>query len=280
MSKDRVQLFKASRFLNAATDTILHAAKESGHTISDRLAAGDPNARMSKALFVDVCKIIAPDVDPQALFDKDSERRAKSRREKEARRQEETERLKIAVERAAMKAAKEAEAEALVDEKLARRAADFSPEYRHSLETSLADFVQAGDSAACIGYYCLRYGDCEMCGYRGIKWHYILENLRSGQSMIVGSECIKNYQIVLSEWGFKPDHVTFPETLRSYASWILEDNPRAVVFDSGIVMSARTDAGPLIKSRADLPGRDLEHYKYVRSIERGNERCLDVVNGG
>ena len=43
----RVQLFKASRELNIATDTIVSALKERGFELDDKLQAGDPNAKLS-----------------------------------------------------------------------------------------------------------------------------------------------------------------------------------------------------------------------------------------
>jgi len=55
---------------------------------------------------------------------------------------------------------------------------DFSPKYRAAIEASLKAFVNDGDDVACIGYYAFCYGHCQMCPKDGIRWHYVLENLR------------------------------------------------------------------------------------------------------
>src|SRR6516162_8601580 len=106
----------------------------------------------------------------------------------------------------------------------------FSPEYRAAIEASLRDFVSNGDDVACIGYFVHEHGQCKMCNHVPIKWHYVLENLRSHGFLIVGSECVDNYRTVLSAWGYRPQHLVFPTFLRAYAGWLLKKNPDAVEF--------------------------------------------------
>jgi hypothetical protein len=96
---------------------------------------------------------------------------------------------------------------------------------------------------------------------------------------IVGSECIENYQVILSEWGYRPEHVVFPSFLRAYARWILEMNPKAVVFDDGIAMRFRADCGAIMRANSQPPG--LQHFRYAqRSQSGGVERVGGVDEVG
>jgi hypothetical protein len=141
---------------------------------------------------------------------------------------------------------------------------NFSEEYREAIEESLEAFVNNGDDVACIGYYILCYSHCRMCGHTPIKWHYILENLRTHQSLIVGSECVTNYQTILREWGYKPEYIVFPKCLKAYARWIIAKNPDAVVYNDGLVMRMKTDCNSIIT--ATRQSRQLEGYGYVKPM--------------
>jgi hypothetical protein len=126
----------------------------------------------------------------------------------------------------------------------------FGPDYRTAIEASLRAFVNNGDSVACIGCYVYEYGDCHMCPKKGIKWHYVLENLRTHHWLIVGSECIENYGVILSEWGYRPVFIDFPEFLRPYTAWILKDNPDVVVFNDTVVKRFQVDCGAVIRANS------------------------------
>jgi hypothetical protein len=156
---------------------------------------------------------------------------------------------------------------------------DFSPKYRAAIEPSLKAFVSDGDDVACVGYYAFRYGRCQMCPKEGIRWHYVLENLRSQAILIVGSECIENYQVILSEWGYRPEYVVFPSFLRAYARWIFEKNPKAVVFDDGIVMRFQADCSAIIEANTQPSG--LQHYRHARRLAvGGSEQVVGVDESG
>jgi hypothetical protein len=150
----------------------------------------------------------------------------------------------------------------------------FSAKYRAAIEGSLRAFVNDGDDVVCIGYFAYCYGNCKMCPKEGIKWHYVLENLRSQAVLIVGSECIENYQVILSEWGYKPEYIVFPDFLRAYARWILVTNPDAVVFDDGIVMRFQADCEVIIRGNSQPSG--LQHF---RCIERYGTDTGEQVRG-
>jgi hypothetical protein len=156
---------------------------------------------------------------------------------------------------------------------------NFSPKYRAAIERTLRAFVNDGDDVVCIGYFAYCYGNCKMCPKEGIKWHYVLENLRSQAILIVGSECVENYQVILSEWGYKPEHIVFPSFLRAYARWILEKNPNAVVFDDGIAMRFQAEGGAIMRANSQPAG--LQHYRYAqRSQVGGAERVGGVDEAG
>jgi hypothetical protein len=156
---------------------------------------------------------------------------------------------------------------------------EFSPEYRAAIEASLKDFVNNGDDVACIGYFVYHYGQCNMCGHVPIKWHYILENLRSHGHMIVGSKCVENYQAVLSDWGYRPEYLVFPSFLRAYAKWILNKNPNAVVFDDGIVMRFQADCRAIIDASSQPAG--LRQYRHAtRSVVGGSEQVVGIDESG
>jgi hypothetical protein len=110
----------------------------------------------------------------------------------------------------------------------------FSSSYRAAIETSLKRFVANGNDVACTGVYLYEYGSCGLCGYKPIKWHYILENLSSRNQIVVGSECIRNYKVILEEWGYRPAYVVFPECLRQFTRWILEEDSGAIKFSDAV----------------------------------------------
>jgi hypothetical protein len=118
-----------------------------------------------------------------------------------------------------------------------------------------------------------------MCEHVPIKWHYVLENLRSRAILIVGSECVENHQVILSEWGYRPEYLVFPSFLRAYARWILEKNPNAVVFDDGVAMRFQADGGAIMRANSQPSG--LQHYRYAqRSQAGGVERVGGVDEAG
>lgn len=153
----------------------------------------------------------------------------------------------------------------------------FSDDYRKAIEESLKAFIRDGDDVVCIGYYVYQYGSCEMCSHTPIKWHYVLENLQSHSQMHVGSECIQNFQVILSEWGYRPEYIVFPDCLRPYTRWILDKNPRSIVFDDDLVVYLNQDCEKIIKGIKE--NSQLKHYRYVkRTIHEGVEKLIAISN--
>ncbi len=62
----RVQLFKASSELNLATATIVSALTERGFELDDKLAAGDPNGRLSPEMYDALVEAYSDDADAKA----------------------------------------------------------------------------------------------------------------------------------------------------------------------------------------------------------------------
>ena len=62
----RVQLFKATRELNIATDTIVSFLREREFELDDKLAAGDPNGRLSPDMYDALIEAFSDDADAKA----------------------------------------------------------------------------------------------------------------------------------------------------------------------------------------------------------------------
>lgn len=116
----------------------------------------------------------------------------------------------------------------------------YTPEYLARISASLHRFLKNGDDVVCVGYYLHHYGECELCSHAPIKWHYVLANLRGDQMLTVGSECVENYTMMLSQWGYKPDYIVFPHFLRRFTSWIQCQG--GVAYGDGPVMRFKGDA--------------------------------------
>ncbi len=62
----KIQLFKATRELNIATDTIVSALQDRGFELDEKLAAGDPNARLSPDMYDALIEAYSDDADAKA----------------------------------------------------------------------------------------------------------------------------------------------------------------------------------------------------------------------
>lgn len=146
-----------------------------------------------------------------------------------------------------------------------RKNANFSDSYRATIEESLRRFVNNGDDVACTGVYIYEYGRCELCGHQQIKWHYILENLSSHGQMVVGSECIRNYKIILEEWGYRPAYVVFPQCLKQFTRWILEQDSGAIRFGDAVACFYTKDPRNIYSHiRAD---KELKMFTFAKKVE-------------
>ena len=80
----RVQLFKATRELNIATDTIVSALRERGFELDAKLEAGDPNARLSPDMYDALIEAYSDDADAKARVRERREQIAAKEAEAEA----------------------------------------------------------------------------------------------------------------------------------------------------------------------------------------------------
>ncbi len=156
---------------------------------------------------------------------------------------------------------------------------EFSAKYRSDIEASLGAFVRNGDDVAALGYFVFQHGNCQMCGHTPIKWHYILENLQSHSHLVVGSECIQNYQVILSEWGYRPEFIYFPIFLQPFVKWVLDKNPKAIRFDDSAVLGFRSDCGAVLRTYGD-PSQ-MDNYGYIkRAVVSGREIAVTTSKLG
>lgn len=152
----------------------------------------------------------------------------------------------------------------------------FRPHYRAIIEGRLKGFVRNGDDVACIGFYAHAYGQCEMCDHTPIKRHFVLENLTTHKSLIVGRECVENYQVILKEWGYNPAFLVFPELLRHSAKWVTQNNPDALVFDNAVLFFCQVDFEAILHAKCQ-PSR-LEKCLYAKHAGPGEAGPLVWVN--
>jgi len=64
---------------------------------------------------------------------------------------------------------------------------------------TLKSFWQPGDTLRCVHVYRKRDSWCQMCGHSPITRNFVLRNETTGQTLIVGSECIDNYKTIAGQ---------------------------------------------------------------------------------
>jgi hypothetical protein len=143
---------------------------------------------------------------------------------------------------------------------------DMRPEYREVVETTLRQFVRNGDDVMCVAVFCIQDRTCQVCGHQPITWNYLVENLVTHQPIIAGSECIRNYEIVLRDWGYRPAFVVYPTYFARFTRWLIdpvEGNPNSLQVHDRFVDRARVDARQYLHSRfPDFARATL--FEYVR----------------
>ena len=85
----RVQLFKASRELNIATDTVVSALQERGFELDDKLQSGDPNARLEPEMYDALIEAYSDDAEAKARVRERREQLAAKQASEEATQAEE-----------------------------------------------------------------------------------------------------------------------------------------------------------------------------------------------
>jgi hypothetical protein len=162
------------------------------------------------------------------------------------------------------------------------------PEYRETVEKTLCEFVRNGDDVMCVAVFCVQDRTCQVCGHHPITWNYLIENLVTNRPLIAGSECIRNYEVVLRDWGYRPAFVVYPTYFARFTRWLTdgaEGNPNSVQIHDRFLDRVRVDARQFLASQfADFGRASL--FEYVRprkerqaepTIIRDCPRC---TNGG
>jgi hypothetical protein len=99
-----------------------------------------------------------------------------------------------------------------------------------------------------------------------------LENLDTHSTLIVGSECIRNFGVVLLEWRWSPYRIAFPTALRAYTRW-LRTPEEVVQFDhSPFFEHANADFLAVVNSA--VPPEEILHFVFVRTTRTAAQREL------
>lgn len=75
----------------------------------------------------------------------------------------------------------------------------FSPSYKARCLTALQSFAWSGDRIVRLQPYTDPAAVCALCGKEAIIRCVPLRNTRTGEQIIVGSECAQNYRVFLRE---------------------------------------------------------------------------------
>jgi hypothetical protein len=81
--------------------------------------------------------------------------------------------------------------------------------YWARIRTTLDQFCRPTDQLHCPRVFILEGQTCKLCGHWPITWNHVLRNARTGQELIVGSECIVNYKEEMSRLGHQVPPVIF-----------------------------------------------------------------------
>lgn len=139
-------------------------------------------------------------------------------------------------------------------------------EYREIIEKTLCGFVRNGDDVMCVAVFAVQDRTCEVCGYRPITWNYLIENLATHEPLIAGSECVRNYETVLRNWGYAPAFVVYPTYFARFTRWLTgeeQGNPNAVQIHDRFLDRIKVDAPSYLGSK--IPEvKSASVFEYVR----------------
>ncbi len=156
---------------------------------------------------------------------------------------------------------------------------DMRPEYRERIEKTLRKFVRSGDDVMCIAVFCIQDRICQVCGHFPITWNFLIENLATHEPLIAGSECIRNYESVLRDWGYQPAFVVYPTYLSRFTRWLVEPpdgNPNSVQIHDRFLDRVQVDAQEYLRKRvAKFDQAAL--FKEVRAKQQAREAKLVKV---
>jgi hypothetical protein len=89
--------------------------------------------------------------------------------------------------------------------------------YWGKIKIKLKEILEPGDELVLVAEHMKEDQSCDLCGCKPITKIYVLENKRTFNKIIVGSECINNYPKVVnelrSEWNINLINKKYPGTI-------------------------------------------------------------------
>ena len=102
--------------------------------------------------------------------------------------------------------------------------------YWETIIENLSSFCKPGDQIFCKYIFKEDGQVCDLCGHSPITWNHVLINKRTGDEMIVGSNCVHNFKEGLKRLHFDLE-ITYPNKYEKIANRINEKYPGTVVID-------------------------------------------------
>ena len=104
-----------------------------------------------------------------------------------------------------------------------------SSEYWERIAKRVRTFAEPGDPLQCVEVRRSSTPEtCELCGHSPIFWLHYLKNLRTGEQLIVGSQCILNYKRVYEKFTGNILQIQVEERLSWWADKMNSKSPDAV----------------------------------------------------
>jgi hypothetical protein len=109
-----------------------------------------------------------------------------------------------------------------------------------------------------------------VCDYERITHNFIIENLKTHDYLIAGCKCIRNYEVILSEWGYRPEYIVYPSYFLRYTSWTTDGwegeggDPSAIQVHDRFLDRAAVDSRSVVEVK--VPGATLREYVPVKRI--------------
>jgi hypothetical protein len=105
-------------------------------------------------------------------------------------------------------------------------------DYWEKIAKKINEFSKPNDLLKCAEIYHVdKISTCELCGYEGISWINVLENLRTNQRLKIGSRCVGQYHMVSLKID-KPVQITYPDKFKKSAILINKNYPGAVEIEA------------------------------------------------
>lgn len=119
-----------------------------------------------------------------------------------------------------------------------------SADYWMRIAKTVAKFAQPGDTLECIGVCRVENpSSCELCGHYPIHWLHTLQNSRTKQTLLIGSECINNYAEVYRRRYGATISIIYPPKYAKAARFINKKFPGTVSIEPGEKLEKLPDLG-------------------------------------